>query len=277
MNRNELPSDEDEVQRLLRESHSLGADSSLWLRVMRQLTAHGKPLGQTLAVGVSINDEPLKSLVGMLTFTDQNRLVFWPVLPRTSKIEPVPPLNMVPDHVTVQFPSEKVHLTSYDENGDPVHTPSLGWRSAPVRDPDFRLLFAVHVKLEHVRDQDVLVGRQFIIPPSDVARRTSEISRFRQRIINHDIPVTSSDPNPHYVSFAIYRTESEATAESLPPRLFPGAMFRDMVDNWPDPAEFVAMGKPFKLRDHHLLMAAACPPGQLIDELSFVIPTRQRA
>jgi len=81
MNHAEVPGDDAEILRLFREDDRLGADSSLWLRPFRLLTEHGKPVGQILAFTIPVSND--KSMpVGMLTLTDRNRLVFWPVLPR---------------------------------------------------------------------------------------------------------------------------------------------------------------------------------------------------
>src|SRR5262245_27951957 len=48
MNQFEAPANDADVQRLFREQDNLGADSSLFLRAIRQLTKEGKPIGQVI-------------------------------------------------------------------------------------------------------------------------------------------------------------------------------------------------------------------------------------
>ncbi|MCH7591608.1 MAG: hypothetical protein IH989_02355 [Planctomycetes bacterium] len=47
-------SDDDQVARLFKENDDLGAASSLWLRPLRQLFEHGKPIGQVRALTISL-------------------------------------------------------------------------------------------------------------------------------------------------------------------------------------------------------------------------------
>jgi len=70
-----LPIDYDEIARIFQEQENVGADSSLWLRALRQLTIHGKPVGRILVFTVSLADQR-KMPFGMLTLTTNNRLVF---------------------------------------------------------------------------------------------------------------------------------------------------------------------------------------------------------
>ncbi|MCH7873664.1 MAG: hypothetical protein IID33_18345 [Planctomycetes bacterium] len=77
-------SDDDQVARLFKENDDLGAASSLWLRPLRQLFEHGKPIGQVRALTISLVEK--QSLpFGMIMYTEKNRLetiskrVFMPI------------------------------------------------------------------------------------------------------------------------------------------------------------------------------------------------------
>ena len=176
MNHTEAPRDDAEVLRLFREQDSLGAESSLWLRAIRQLTKDGKPIGQILVFSIPIGNE--KNMpIGMLSLTERNRLVFWPVLPRRRCVVVNKPQVEIPDHITVEFPSEKLHVTSYDSDGCRIGPFRDGWRSVPLNSPDFRLLFTFLVRMSVVAEQDVLVSRKFVVPKNDNDRRTAEFAR----------------------------------------------------------------------------------------------------
>lgn len=139
MNHIEAPRDDAEIFRLMQEEDAIGAESSLWFRVFRQLIKDGKPIGQILLFTIPIGNG--KNLpIGMLTLTDNNRLVFWPVLPRRTCVVINKSDMSLPDHVTVEFPSETVHLTSYDADGRRLHVREA-WRSSPLEKQDFRVLF----------------------------------------------------------------------------------------------------------------------------------------
>ena len=106
----------DDVARLFREHDDIGPDSSLWLRAIGQLTRHGKPLGQAVALVFKAPDlDPLP--FGIVTATENNRLVFWPTLPSGLDM-PCGDIKAV-DHITLELPSGKSHATGYKANSRP--------------------------------------------------------------------------------------------------------------------------------------------------------------
>jgi hypothetical protein len=274
MNQIEAPRDEGEILRLLREQDSLGAESSLWLRVFRQLTESGKPIGQILVFTIPIGNEK-KLPVGMLTLTDNNRLVFWPVLPRGTCVVINKPRVMLPDHITVEFPSEKVHVTSYDADGRPIHV-SEAWRSSPHEEQDFRLLFTFLVRLSIVVDQDIIVSRKVTMPINDKNRRTAEISRCIAKVLMINLPLPGKASENHYAGFFLYRASYETTAQTLPSTLFPSPNSDEMIKDWPHDADFPIVVSQFQLGNQRFCLAGGFPPGHLKDELCFGFPRRQR-
>lgn len=270
MNYAEAPRDNTEVQRLFRERDNLGADSSLWLRAFRQLIKEGKPIGQLLAFTIPISDDK-KMPVGMLTLTDKNRLVFWPALPRRPCVVVNKPRVKLPDHITVELPSEKVHVTSYAPSGSPIHV-GEGWRSVPHQRPDFRLLFTFLVRVNIVAEQDVLISRKFPMPTRDSDRRTREFARCASRVVFQDLPVPGNVAEKQYAYIALYYVPQLMTSDMLPASLLPKSITAGMIAGWPDHAEFPVILGQFSIKQHAFCIVAGFPPGQLNDELCFGFP-----
>ncbi len=274
MNYTEAPRDDIEALRLFREHDSVGAESSLWLRVPRQLTKDGKPIGQIFVITIPTGND-MKMPIGMLTLTQNDRLVFWPVLPRRKTVVINKPGVDLPDHVTVEFPSERVHVTSYDSSGRAIHV-SESWRSAPVIAPDLRLLFTFLVRMSVVTDQDVYVSRKFPVPQNDNDRRTAEIARSVSNFVMHDLPIPGDALLQHYAGFSLYRTSEVLTAQTLPTSLLSISAAHQLVKDWPANVEFPIVVTQFAIGSQGLCLAAGFPPGYLNDDLCFGFPQRIR-
>lgn len=272
MNGSEAPQDDADVIELFRERDSLGANTSLWLRAFRQLTSDGKPIGRILAFVVPIGNGK-QMPIAMLTLTERDRLVFWPVLPR-KRCDVVNKSHMeVPDHITVEFPSEKVHATSYGVVGERARV-SDAWRSASPDRSDLRLLFTFFVRISVLEDQDVLISRKFMMPNDDKIRRTKEFVRSANNVVMHDLPLPNIASDSHFIALALYRTSEELTSDALPPSLIPMHGAEELVDCWPNDAEFETTVAQFQIRDRRFLIVVGNPPGQLKEDLCFGFPRR---
>jgi len=272
MNYTEAPRDEAEILRLLREQDSLGAESSLWLRAFRQLTKDGKPIGQMLLFTIPIGAEK-KMPVGLLTLTEKNRLIFWPVMPRGNCGVINKPRFVLPDHITVEFPSEKLHLTSYRADGRAVHVRE-SWRSAPIQISDLSLLFTILVRMSIVTDQDVLVCRKFPLPSNDDVRRKVEFARCTNMFEVFHIPIPRTASEEQYAALSLYRTSGIIASQRLPTSLLPMSNMRGMVSDLPENTEFPATAIQFTIRNQSFCLAAGFPPGHLNDAMCFGMPRR---
>jgi hypothetical protein len=276
MNLDEAPTDDAEVLRLLKEFGPLGADSSLWLRPLRQLTREGKPLGRIHGLLAPVDHEHNLPFA-MLTFTAKGRLVFWPALPRPTNMASGTEIE-VPDHITVEFPSERLHLTAYDKDGRPVHRPNT-WGSTEVQESKFRWLFAFLVRLEVVRQQDVLISRRFPTPPADRDRRSREFAKFAQDFL-HLAPVEfpESPAGKDYIYCGVYAAPTDVRESDLPKTFIPQGSIGEIVDGWPPDVEFpmAIVPVPIELPSHEerVFVAVAFPPGKLKDDVSFGFPRR---
>jgi hypothetical protein len=275
MNHAEAPTNDSDVLRLFHENDSLGAESSLFLRSARQLTKYGKPVGRNFVL-TAPTDQERQMPFGILTLTPKGRLVFWPALPRLSCVITTHSFA-VPDHITVEFPSERVHVTSYDDAGKSISSGD-GWRSALVDRQDFRFLFSYMSRLSVIVDQDVLVSRKFETPASDDARRKIELEKFAADLIPLPVTFPAISKDSQYLYCGAFVAPEMVTSQDLPKSLFPNKGIGDTVRDWPCDSEFpINLAKiPIEIpvRKMSLYLAVAFPPGELIDEVAFGLPRR---
>ena len=104
--------EDDDPGRLFRENDNLGSPSNVLLRPIRRLLARGAPPGPMTALTLPIPGAGSYPF-GVLTWTAKNRLVFWPILPKLAD------MAGVVDHITLELPSQRSHLTAYTAGGQP--------------------------------------------------------------------------------------------------------------------------------------------------------------
>jgi hypothetical protein len=257
----------DDIARLFRENDNIGPDSSVWLRPLRQLLKVGKPVGPFLALTVSMADDQ-RQPVGMLSQTGKDRLIFWPVLPPNVKIvctgEPVDAF----DHITLEFPSKRIHVTAYRANGEAVHTPRA-WRTHRYGDSGLALWFLLLVRISVLRQQDMAVQRKIHVPASDKKRRTEEFVGLQHRLRLQNIPLPPHDAEQDYIYLGFYIAPiSVATDKVSAPTLPADTSVDSQIEGWPDKSTFTVAGLRFRFGEQVICVAAACPPGRLLSDVS---------
>jgi hypothetical protein len=270
----EAPRNNEDVTQLFRDMKALGADSSLWLRVLRQLTSEGKPIGRMYSILVPVSKDQ-KLPIGVVTLTDNNRLVFWPVLPRKQAAFVDRPDVQLLDHITVDFPSERVHITSYNSQGKPNRFAD-SWRSATTVNEDLRLLFSFNVRLDTVRSQDVLISRSFPVPDSDSDRRTAEFARCLEKFVMLDLPFEEDAQLAQFASIAVYHSAEELEPGDFPASMLPMPDADALIEPVPAGYEYKIFVGRLLLNDKRIYVAGGFPPGELKDDLCFGFPTRRR-
>jgi hypothetical protein len=273
MNHAEAPRDDAEVLRLFQERDQLGADSHLLLRVYRQLTDQGKPIGQVFLFSVPIDPETTLP-IGALTLTGNNRLVFWPVLPRIACSVVNKPGMELPDHITVELAQEKVHTTSYDSMGGSRHV-GQGWRSAPLRDTGLNLLFTYLVQALVIGDQDVMASRKFPVPPTDHERRAAEFTKCASKLVHVHLPIPAHMCDRQYFAFSLYLARQPIPEDTLRETLVPFFGNCGLIDGWLPDCEFPIVAAQFEIGEHRFCLSASLPPGHLKDPLNLGLPRRQ--
>lgn len=118
---------------------SIPDEHSLWVRPMRQLLDDGKPVGQITMLSLSpVADGALPFCA--VAYTSKNRLVAWPILPSNPGTVSFPL-----DHITLEFPSGKMHVTGFDPDGK-RHAVSQSWRLQEFPKNDLAFWFRLVVR-----------------------------------------------------------------------------------------------------------------------------------
>jgi hypothetical protein len=272
--------DYDAIARLFQEQDSVGANSSLWLRIPRKLLSEGRPVGRIMVLTVTL-DEKEKRPFGALTFTHKNRLIFWPVLPVSANMLAPGTTVATPDHVTLELPSKKMHITGYQESGEPNHYPpprgspscgegSRAWKAKKL--PNCReicLWFVVMIRTAVIREQELAVQRLVEMPESDRARRLAEVDCYIKGLQFVDVPFplrVDSD----YICCAV-ALSSECGDKNVPGPLFQHLnSLAEKIDGWS--ADFAEVQSQCALSQHTVYFGTACPAGTLKDAVYLGLP-----
>ncbi len=259
--------DNDDVARLFREHDDIGCDSSLWLRPLRQLFKGGKPIGPVVALTVS----PMKQLklpFGMLTQTENNRLIFWPIMPSGVNMICAGKTADVLDHITLEFPSEKIHMTAYDTNGQPIHY-SRVWRTHHFSDCDLVFWFNLLVRVSTLRQQDMAVQRRVEMPTTDKERRTNEFLRYTQKLCITNISLPPSEEEYDYIYFGLYLASDFITTDQFSSSIRRVGFSMDSeIEGWSDGNVFQIAATPLRIGQRIIYITTACPPGRLRSDVS---------
>jgi len=265
---------DDDVARLFRENDDVGCDSSLWLRPLRQLLKDGKPVGQVLALTVSAENQ-LRLPFGMISRTKRDRLIFWPVLP--------PGINMICageridvfDHITLESPSGRIHVTGYGSDGQPVH-PRRAWKVHRLPDRSFTLWFLLLVRMSVLQRQDMATQRRVKASVRDKKRRTDEFTAYARRLKLLNVPLPAHPAEQDYIYFGFYfAPDSATTSGQVSASVLPtGASMDAQIEGWHDGNVFEITGLSFALGKRTICVAAACPPGRCLSDVSVGLPRR---
>jgi len=265
---------DDDDARLFRENDDLGSDSSVWLRPLRQLFRDGKPIGRLAALTVSPMGKPGLPL-GILSETQKDRLIFWPALP--SGVDAVCAGKSVDvfDHITLEFPSERIHVTAYDIAGKAVHD-SRAWRTHHFDDRGLALWFLLLLRISVLQQQDMAVQRRIQTPASDKERRINEFVGLKEHLTLHNIPLPPHDAKQDYVYFGLYLRSTSATTDRPSIPILPvNASLNSQVEGWPPGKAFLIAGFCVPFGKRLIYTATACPPGKLLSDVSVGFPQRK--
>lgn len=208
----------------------------------------------------------------MLTQTEKNRLVFWPILPSGVSVfcdgMGVDDL----DHITLEFPSEKIHVTAYNANGEPIHVASA-WRTHHFPECDLALWFTLLVRVSILRQQDTAVQRLVKMPTTDKERRTNEFVLYTRNLAFSNISLPPDKAGYDYMYFGLFLTSGSITPDQLPPSILPtDSSMESQIEGWLDKEVFQAAVTPLPFGQWTICVATACPPGLLRSDVSVGLP-----
>lgn len=244
---------------------------------MRQLLNAGKPLGPMTALSFAIPGKGSFPF-GVLAWTAKNRLIFWPTIPM------LPTMAGVIDHVTLEFPSMRSHRTAYNEAGNSIHTSAAdldletAWQLTTFPGSGVALWLSLKFRTQTLLNQDFAIQRNVKMPTSaEATRRTEEFARHLQQLNHVDVPLPPDQTTlPQYICCNIYLTTDPNLDTSLTSQMFMEANPAEHVEGWPDGVPFTIQPLRLNRGGHELIIATACPPGELLGEI-FVGLARPKA
>jgi len=252
-------------------------DASIYWRPLRQLIGFGKPLPTTTTVAFAPTEHgPVP--FGAFARTKKDRLIFWPVLPNDVKLYKDDGQPLVVDHLTLEFPSGKIHSTSIGRDGRHKHL-SHGWRLHRFPDKGIALWFMLFVPWSALCNQDLLVEQQVSTPKSDKVRRENEFRKHARSLRSEGIPLPPKGREGDYVWCVCYvladdRTDVDITREVLPC----GPYLDRWIDGFPAGTRFDAQPRIVEIGESRLMLIAICPPGRLKeDAIAFGLPQSPRS
>lgn len=240
-------------------------DTSLWFRPLRQLLEQGKPLGPTKVLAFGTLPEGNLPF-GALSETRKGRIIFWPVLPRRFRLCGDEHAALVTDHATLELPSGKIHVTSYDEGGQVAHH-SQGWRLRASPVPGFAVWFQLLVRRSVLQEQLNAVDQNVSIPTTDQERRVAEFRKYAQQlhVQRVQVPPGADAANFFFCEICVKHPGSSDTRK--PPDVHQIGPFPDgLIKGWADDDQIVLQPMRLTLGEVELLVVTGSPPGELTEE-----------
>ena len=275
------PCDNDDIAKLFRENDDIGAQSSLWVRPIRQLLDSGKPIGQLTVLtfrGQDTGSYPF----GVLTHTTKQRVVFWPVLPLNADMIAAEGKNGVADHITLELANRRTHLTAYDAEGRARHFKASdfgheeAWLLQETEGSGLALWFTMLVRWSVLLDQELAVQRCRQAPtPAEAERRKALFASIAGRMKVMDVPLPKSASEPEYVYCEVYFVTGADGEFTFSDGLFPSGQVDTEVEGWPNGSQFEI--QPMRLRYEHTqyVFATTCPPGKVRHDMMIGLPRRK--
>jgi hypothetical protein len=170
------------------------------------------------------------------------------------------------DHITLEFPSEKVHATAYDANQKAKHG-GRAWKLHHLNNLGLALWFHLLVRIPVLREQDLAVQRRVWTPRSDEERRLNEFRHSKRTLQN--IPLPPHDSEQDYIYFGVFLACDLTPADQLPlGRILPADLLNSQVKGGPTGNTFEITGLKFPFGERIIAVAAACPPGRLLSDVT---------
>ena len=270
----------DRIGKFFHESGDLGAESSLWFRPLRQLLQQGKPVGPMIVLTFSGADTQAYPF-GVLTHTEKGRIVFWPVLPTNADMVAADGKIGVIDHITLELANEKTHVTAYDAAGRPSRCGatdfghSQSWRICRFEGSGLAVWFTLLVKWSVLLHQETAVQRCVRAPtPAEAERLKQVFASHAARLKFVDFPLPLRSGTPEYVYCVIYFI-TDPNRIKLTSDIFLHGHVDSVVDGWPEGNEFEIQPKNLLYEQTQFVIATACPPGTMRQDVFLGFPRRK--
>lgn len=240
------------------------AETALLFRACRQLIEEGKPLGQAYLIAVNLDDRGVRPF-GVLTTTGKNRTIYWPVAPLEAYTAVEAGTHRLTDHITLELPSMRSHVTMYDEHGNRDHS-EIEWRPGRPSSDGLSLWFFVVARLESILGQPLHVERDVPLPLTDSDRRLEEFKKFVSTVKHVEIAVPPVAHDGDYL-LACFQTADESVKIPNPPSLPRLDNLERVIAGCPENTEVLFATNLLRPTPIQVLVSIASPPGRCKEEM----------
>lgn len=240
------------------------AETSVLFRACRQLLDKGKPLPPAGMIAVNLKGQGLRPF-GLLTFTSKRRFVFWPVIPLEIRSMAEQGTVFLTDHVTLELPSFRTHVTGYRKDGSNEHR-SMGWKVQEFSPAGLGLWFICALRINTLYEQPLHVKRGIHLPTADSARRIEEFSKFTSQIRHIDVEIPPAQTQGDYLLTYFSVIDSSKVAPD-PPVLPLVGNLDDIITGWDVGAETAFASRLFRFESVQMVISFGCPPGTCSEEM----------
>jgi hypothetical protein len=246
----------------------MSSPNSIWLRSIRYLTHEGKTLPHLTSILVKSTTE-LVLPFGVMTQTENNRLIFWPVLPK--HLPQVSEHGRLIDHITLELSNGKSHSTAFDADGVRHHR-SNGWKLHEILGSGLKMWFSMLVRWDVIQDQDLRVEVDMATPVRDGERRVQEFRKHASNLNAQFILLPHGERAGNYVYCVFYLQATDTFDVSPAFQSFLGDNVDDRIDSMPDGTTFPIQPAQLQVGKTKLLVLTATPIGSATNELIFGFP-----
>lgn len=249
----------------------MSSPNSIWLRSIRYLTHEGKPLPQMTSIFVKSTTE-LVLPFGVMTQTENNRLIFWPVLPK--HYPQVSERGRLVAHITLELSRGKTHTTAFDEEGVRHHSRDE-WKLHEIPGTGLQQWFSLLVRWKVIQDQDLQVSVDMATAISDGPRREEEFRKHAKDFRAQHVVLPEGVRGGNYIYCVVYLQTADTFDLTPLRRDFLGHNVDDRIDGIPDGTTFPVQPVKLQIGRTRLLVLAATPIGSAKEDILFGFPYRR--
>jgi hypothetical protein len=206
---------------------------------------------------------------GALTQTDNNRLIFWPVLPKNHP--QVSNGARLIDHITLELSNGKSHSTAFDEEGVRQHR-RAGWKLHQIPGSGLKMWFSMLVRWDVIQNQDLRVEVEMATPFNDSLRREKEFRKHAAHFSAQFLVVPEGQREGDYVYCVFYLQEADSFDVAPLQESFLGDNVDDRIAGIPDGTVFPIHPATLQIGKTRLLALAATPIGSTTSDIVFGFP-----
>lgn len=252
-----------------------GTESSFWYRSMRMLFDNGMPLPPMTILACELPSSS-KRLLGCITQTQEQRLIFWPPLPRDVPMLKADGKGAATDHVTLELANKKSHATWFNAKGERDHRRD-GWVLDVRQDCALSLWFNLFVPFSVLMEQDHAMNVDVPMPSTDADRRVEKFKQYGSQCRVETIKLQHDQSSGDYLFSQFFLQTGETLSnEGLQIDLRQNGL-GDLVTEFDAASPVSFMPLPLRVGVSTIVIYSAAPPGKAKEGVMLGFPHRRSA